>query len=85
MNDHTAAPVIDPDLEDLLVRELRVNPDKLAADATLEAIGLDSLSVIELAVMLSENLGTKVTEDEITAARTLAGLVQLVAAKRQGR
>lgn len=85
VNDHTAAPVIDPDLEDLLVRELRVNPDKLAADATLEAIGLDSLSVIELAVMLSENLGTKVTEDEITAARTLAGLVQLVAAKRQGR
>ncbi|MFD9690782.1 acyl carrier protein [Kitasatospora sp. NPDC059088] len=65
--------------------ELRVNPDALAADATLAAIGLDSLSVIELVVMLSENLGTKVTEDEITDARTLVGLVQLVASKRQGR
>ncbi|WP_231873358.1 MULTISPECIES: acyl carrier protein [Kitasatospora] len=84
MTDHPAVGLT-PDIEDLLVRELRVKPDALVADAALEDAGLDSLSLVELSVMLSEHLGVKVGEDEIHAARTIGGLAMLVETKRQAR
>ncbi|MEU4863709.1 phosphopantetheine-binding protein [Kitasatospora aureofaciens] len=86
MTEHpTTTAGLDPDVEDLLVRELRVKPEALAADATLEEAGLDSLSLVELSVLLSELLGSKVSEDEIHDARTVGGLAVLVENKRRGR
>ncbi|MFJ2865322.1 acyl carrier protein [Kitasatospora sp. NPDC087314] len=66
----------------MLVRELRVNPGAMDPGATLEALGLDSLSVVELSVMLSEHLGVRVTEDQIHDVRTLAGLSRFVLSHR---
>ncbi|MEU4587070.1 acyl carrier protein [Kitasatospora aureofaciens] len=86
MTEHpTTTAGLTPDVEDLLVRELRVKPEALAADATLEEAGLDSLSLVELSVMLSELLDSKVSEDEIHDARTVGGLAVLVENKRRGR
>ncbi|MFJ9844236.1 acyl carrier protein [Kitasatospora sp. NPDC101155] len=67
-------PAIHPRLHDLLLRELRIEPDALDPAATLDAIGLDSLAVVELSVLLTEEFGKPVTEDQITALRTLENL-----------
>ncbi|WP_234327371.1 acyl carrier protein [Streptomyces sp. NRRL WC-3742] len=65
---------IHPHLHDLLVRELRIQPDTLDPASTLEAIGLDSLAVVELSVLLAEEFEAPVTEDQIAGLRTLENL-----------
>ncbi|MFF2073157.1 acyl carrier protein [Kitasatospora sp. NPDC058162] len=75
MPDHNQpAPAIHPHLRNLLVRELRIDPDLLVPASTLDAIGLDSLAVVELSVLLTEQFETPVTEDRITGLRTLENL-----------
>ncbi|MFI9157508.1 acyl carrier protein [Kitasatospora aureofaciens] len=68
------APAIHPRLRDLLVHELRIEPDALNPTSTLAAIGLDSLAEVELSVLLTEEFGTPVTEDQITGLHTLENL-----------
>ncbi|WP_223243040.1 acyl carrier protein [Streptomyces sp. CBMA123] len=68
------APEIHPRLHDLLVGELRIEPDTLDPASTLEEIGLDSLAVVELSVLLTEEFGTPITEDLVTGLRTLDNL-----------
>ncbi|MFF0409690.1 acyl carrier protein [Kitasatospora sp. NPDC004745] len=77
------APAIHPRLHDLLVRELRIEPGSLNPASTLAAIGLDSLAEVELAVLLSEEFGTPVTEDQITGLHTLENLNRFFIATSQ--
>ncbi|MEU6346267.1 acyl carrier protein [Streptomyces sp. NPDC046977] len=73
------------DLFTLLTRDLKLPEDRLTPEASLDDAGFDSLAIVELSVLLTEQLGVEVTDTEIKDAGTLTALDNLVAQKRTGR
>jgi acyl carrier protein len=52
-------------------------------DATFEALGLDSLDVVELTLVLEEETGVKLEDEELEDVRTVQDAIDKVAAKKQ--
>ena len=74
------APALDPSaLRDVLVREVGLDADELAAqpEATLADLGLDSIAQVELGVVLKDRYGVTGLPDE-TAALSFDELVVLL-------
>ena len=70
--------------DDVGLDEAAVHPDNSLKDA-----GLDSLSLVELSVSLSQQLDVEISEEELQSAATLGALEAMVeqrrAARRAGR
>ncbi|MEU6281071.1 phosphopantetheine-binding protein [Streptomyces sp. NPDC047028] len=49
----------------LLTEHLEVSPDLIRPDATFEELDLDSLAVLELVVVLEEQTGVELQENEL--------------------
>ncbi|MEU9557473.1 acyl carrier protein [Streptomyces fumanus] len=68
---------------DLLASVLRdkfeVPPEAIVPTATFEQLDLDSLAVVELFVVLTEELGIEVQDGEADPDLTLAGVADLIA------
>ncbi|MEU1408705.1 acyl carrier protein [Streptomyces sp. NPDC005728] len=63
---------------------LRTNfevPDDTSADTDFESLDLDSLVLIELAVILTKQYGVQVTGEELATAGTVAKVAELLSAK----
>ncbi|MEE1752121.1 acyl carrier protein [Streptomyces sp. SP18CS02] len=60
---------------------LGIPEDDISPDATREEAGLDSIAVVELALVLRREKGLAVTEEEIGAAATVADVAALVASR----
>lgn len=67
---------------DILTGTFGVPAEDVAPDATFEAMGLDSLDVVELTLVIEEELGVKIEDDELEDIRTLQDAVDKVAAKQ---
>ncbi|WP_034091896.1 acyl carrier protein [Streptacidiphilus albus] len=65
-----------------LTAKFEVPASAIVPDATLESLGLDSLSLAELALVLQEDLGLMVEEYETTGGTTVGELTQVLTAKR---
>jgi acyl carrier protein len=64
-------------IQDMMVKQFDLKPEDLTPDATLESLGLDSLSVIEFTFNLEDEL--KITmPDERVELKTLQDVVSLV-------
>ena len=50
-------------IQGLLVKKFDLNPADIKTDSTLESLGLDSLSVIELLFDLEDEFGIKIPDD----------------------
>ncbi|MER5736517.1 MULTISPECIES: acyl carrier protein [unclassified Streptomyces] len=72
------------ELKDILVADLQVREEDVVPTATREEVGLDSLSVLELAAALNERLGIEVHDYELLDAGTLADVARLMAERRPG-
>lgn len=71
---------LDARLVRALTEEFGIPAADLRPDATLEAdLHLDSLSVVELQVVLEEALGVSIVVDDPATVRTLADLQAVVA------
>ena len=70
------------ELTDILVNDLKLNASLLQPDATLTAAGLDSLSAVELSLLLRDRYGLDVTETDLHQTTTLFDLHQLIETKR---
>jgi acyl carrier protein len=70
-------------LESLLADTFGVASDDIAPDATFEALGLDSLDVVELTLVLEEETGVKLEDEELEDVRTVQDAVARVAAKQE--
>jgi acyl carrier protein len=68
---------------EVLTGEFGVPESDLARDATFEALGLDSLDVVELTLVLEERTGVKLEDEELEDVRTLQDAMDKVAAKRE--
>jgi acyl carrier protein len=65
-------------LKEILVNKLKVSPIEITMDATKDDVELDSLAVVELAIILDKDLGIKISDDELAAAETIGDIVQLM-------
>ncbi|MFE7122093.1 acyl carrier protein [Streptomyces sp. NPDC057654] len=61
---------------DLLVSAFEVDPGHIRDDASLEALGLDSVAQVELADRVGESLGVDIPEEEFTGQATLKNIVE---------
>ncbi|MEU3895224.1 acyl carrier protein [Streptomyces sp. NPDC045251] len=69
-------------LKSILIDDLKLDEAAVRPENSLEEVGLDSLSVVELSVGLSERLGLEISEEELEGAATLSGIDQLIDRRR---
>jgi acyl carrier protein len=68
--------------ERILTETFGVPAGDVSADATFEALGLDSLDVVELTLVIEEELGVKIEDEELEDVRTVGDAAAKVEAKR---
>ena len=67
-------------IKQLAAQEFSLEPAKLDAAASLESLGIDSLSFIEFMFKIEEEFGVAVSDDDLRGIKTLADLERHVAA-----
>ncbi|MER7394237.1 phosphopantetheine-binding protein [Streptomyces sp. NPDC000151] len=65
-------------LKEILAGKLQVPADLITMEATPESIELDSLATVELSLVLDKELGIKISDDALAAARTVGDIVRLM-------
>lgn len=61
-----------------LVDKLRLPEDAVTAEATSDAAGIDSLAVTELSMIVQEEWGVEIHEDELAACATVGEVATLL-------
>lgn len=69
------------ELKSIMVRELLLKADDIRPDATLAEAGMDSLAMVELAMVLSKRYGAELSDDELIETATVADIANLLAAR----
>jgi len=63
---------------DLLTTDFGVPTDEISADATFEALGLDSLDIVELTLALEDRTGVKLGDEDLEQVRTVQDAIDKV-------
>ncbi|MFP4635747.1 MAG: acyl carrier protein [Nitriliruptoraceae bacterium] len=67
---------------EVLTEEFGIEADQVTPDATFEALGLDSLDVVELTLVLEEKTGVKLEDEELEDVRTVQDAIDKVKEKQ---
>ncbi len=67
-------------IKDLAAREFSIDPARLDPAASLDSLGVDSLSFIEFMFKVEEEFGVSVSDEDLKSIKTLADLERHVAA-----
>ncbi len=67
---------------EVLTEEFGIEADQVTPDATFEALGLDSLDVVELTLVLEEKTGVKLEDEELEDVRTVQDAMNKVQEKQ---
>jgi acyl carrier protein len=67
---------------DLLTSEFGVPADEISAEATFEALGLDSLDIVELTLALEDRTGVKLGDDDLEQVRSVQDAIDKVREKQ---
>lgn len=65
-------------LQDILVREFNLTREKLAPDAELSTLGVDSLDLLELMFKIEDNFAVKIRDDTPTNLVTVGDVVAYI-------
>jgi len=65
-------------LQDILVKDYRLQRDQVQSDSVLTTLGLDSLSVLELMFKIEVNFQLKITDDTPTDLITVSDVVRYI-------
>ncbi|MEE1800978.1 acyl carrier protein [Streptomyces sp. NPDC101062] len=65
-------------LKEVLVDKLEADPEEITPEATVEDAGLDSLSIVELSIILEKDHAIAITDDELLAAPTIGDMARLM-------
>lgn len=71
-----------PTFESALVETFGVPADEVSPDAEFEAMGLDSLDVVELTLILEEKTGVRLEDEELEGVRTVQHAIDKVVEKQ---
>jgi acyl carrier protein len=66
----------------VLSTDFEISPDAVDSEVTLALLKFDSLTLVELALVLEKEFGITVEEGELTDAMTIGDTAALVAAKK---
>ncbi|MEU6952410.1 acyl carrier protein [Streptomyces sp. NPDC045714] len=69
-------------LRDILVDEFQIRADEVLPTASRTDVGLDSVTMVELAAVLSSRLAIEIHDYELADAGTLAELARVVEERR---
>ncbi len=70
-------------VENVLTSEFRVPDDEYGHDTEFEAMGLDSLDLVELTLVVEDETGVAIDVDELEDVRTPRDAVTLVLEKQR--
>lgn len=70
-------------LKQILATKFQIEPDRINPMSTLSDLELDSLDVVELALVIEQELGATVSDDELFDLQQLAGIAALATTRRQ--
>lgn len=68
---------------EILVEDFDIPAEEITPDATFEALGLDSLDVVDLTLAVEERTGVKLEDEELEDVRTVGDAVNKADAKLQ--
>lgn len=68
---------------EILTEDFDIPADEVTRDATFEALGLDSLDVVDLTLALEEKTGITLEDDELEDVVTVGDAVDLAASKQE--
>ncbi|GAB3469395.1 acyl carrier protein [Actinophytocola sediminis] len=68
-------------LTDLLINRFGIPEAELRDDARLTDLDLDSLALVELGMVVENEFGVKIREDDVSPDDTIAKLAELIAGK----
>lgn len=60
---------------EILVEDFDIPAEEIAPDVTFEALGLDSLDVVDLTLAVEERTGVKLEDEELEDVRTVGDAV----------
>jgi acyl carrier protein len=66
----------------LLTARFGVPDDEINNDATFSSLDLDSLALVEFLLVVQQEFGITVAEDEVSPDDTLATVVELIASRK---
>lgn len=70
-------------LSDAVAEEFEIDKAKMTPDASIVSdIGLDSLDMVDLAVIVDRLFGVKLTREDMAGAATFGDLAELISTKR---
>jgi acyl carrier protein len=81
----TTAPITSDAVLERLTKaiiDLGTEPDDVTIDARLDELDIDSLDLIELRQLLSEDFGVVITREDLPAFENVRDIVDLVMARR---
>ena len=67
--------------KDILVADFDIPADEITPDVTFEALGLDSLDVVDLTLAIEEQVGIKLEDEELEDVKTVGDAVAKAEAK----
>ncbi len=67
---------------EILVEDFDIPAGEIAPDVTFEALGLDSLDVVDLTLAVEERTGVKLEDEELEDVRTVGDAANAAAAKQ---
>jgi acyl carrier protein len=63
---------------ELLISDFGVPAEEIAPEATFEALGLDSLDIVELTLALEDRTGVKLGDEDLEQVRTVQDAIDKV-------
>jgi acyl carrier protein len=68
---------------EILVEDFDIPAEEITPDATFEALGLDSLDVVDLTLAVEERAGIKLEDEELEDVRTVGDAVEAADKKQK--
>ena len=66
-------------LKTILVNDMQLMEEDIRPEASFDEAGLDSLTVVELSIVLGKRYGVEISDDELIESGTVAGIADLMA------
>lgn len=70
-------------LDEILTGTFGVPADDLGDDVTFESLGLDSLDLVELTLVIEEQTGIKIEDEELEGIRTVGQAADAIEQKQK--
>jgi acyl carrier protein len=73
---------VETQVRDIIVEKFQVSPEKVRADAKLDAdLGADSLDLVDLMMMLEDKFSLSISDEEAEKIKTVNDVVEYIVSK----